>query len=113
MELIEAQEWEGEKVEAFLEKLLREPLQGGVEALVLGCTHYPFAAGAIRTVSGGLPLYDGNRGIALRTQELLRREDLLQDCTREGQVAFLHCGQSNHFFKLAELLLSANPTEAK
>ena len=113
VELIEAQEWSGEKVEAFLENLLREPLQSGVRALVLGCTHYPFAAGAIRKVSGGLPLYDGNRGIALRTQELLRREDLLQNCTREGQVTFLHCGQSNHFFKLAELLLSANPTEAK
>lgn len=112
VELIEAQEWSGARVEAFLEKLLEQPLQNGIQALVLGCTHYPFAAGAIRKVSGGLPLYDGNLGIALRTRELLRREDLLQNGSRNGQVTFLSCGQSNHFFKLAELLLSADRTEA-
>ena len=111
VELIEAQEWSGAKVEAFLEKLLQPPLQEGVKALVLGCTHYPFAAGAIRKVSGGLPLYDGNRGIALRTRELLTRENLLSVSADAGKVAFLKCGQSDQFFNLARLLLTADETE--
>ena len=112
VELIEAQEWSGPKIEDFLEKLLRQPLQQGVEALVLGCTHYPFAAGAIQKVSGGLPLYDGNRGIALRTRELLSRADLFSPSSEAGKVEFLQSGQPDQFFKLAELLLSADATEA-
>lgn len=116
VELIEAKEWSGPKLEIFLHNLLQKPLSCGIQALVLGCTHYPFVAEPLRKVSGGLPLYDGNRGIALRTRELLMREALLCERTEEnrssGKVSFLEYGQSPGFFSLAEQLLSADPMEA-
>lgn len=116
VELIEAREWSGPVIENFLQNLLQAPLADGVQALVLGCTHYPFVADVIKKVSGGLPLYDGNRGIALRTRELLLREDLLvahSEMTESfGKVTFLKHGQSPRFFKLAECLLSADSMEA-
>ena len=111
VELIESKQWSGTVIESFLQKLLQKPLADGVEALVLGCTHYPFVSGAIRKVSGGLPLYDGNLGIALRTRELLARNGLICASRTQGNVTFFECGQSVHFFELARQLLSADSEE--
>ena len=113
VDLIEAKEWSGPVIESFLQKLLQKPLADGVEALVLGCTHYPFVSDAIAKVSGGLPLYDGNLGISLRTRELLNRNGLLSDFAEQGKVTFLECGQSSHFFELAVQLLAAEPLEGE
>ena len=110
VELIERRIWSGEVIEGFLSRLLQTPMEAGMDAIVLGCTHYPFVAGAIRQVSGNLPLYDGNRGIALQTRRLLDKSDLLTD-QEEGSVTFLRRGQTAAFFSLADELLRANPME--
>lgn len=110
VELIEARVWHGPVLENFLHGLLDEPLAAGVDALVLGCTHYPFVREAIASVSGGLPLYDGNRGIALQTRRLLSSAGLLRTAG-QGSVSFLHRGQSPEFFKLAQELIEASSTE--
>lgn len=110
VELIEHKIWSGPMLDAFLQNLLAIPLEKGIEALVLGCTHYPFIRSAISKVSGGLPLYDGNRGIALQTERCLRRADLLSEQV-VGNVRFLAHGQSPAFFGLAEELLSASLLE--
>ena len=45
-----------------------------VDAVVLGCTHFPFARRAIRAALGGVALYDGSDGTARETQrQLVRR----------------------------------------
>jgi glutamate racemase len=110
VELIEEQIWSGPVLEAFLAKLLARPLSKGVGALVLGCTHYPFVSATIRKVSDGLPLYDGNRGIALQTQRLLAAADLLSD-SEKGDVTFLRYGQDAGFFDLAQQLLASSMEE--
>lgn len=110
VELIEQKIWSGPILEAFLQGLLAVPLEKGIEALVLGCTHYPFIRGTVSKVSGGLPLYDGNRGIALQTARCLERADLFSERER-GSVRFLVRGQSPEFFGLAEELLAASPLE--
>ena len=104
VELIEAEIWSGPVLDDFLHRLLDGAIADGVEALVLGCTHYPFVRDAISTASGNLPLYDGNLGIATRTEALLRRADLLRD-SGEGSVTLLEAGQSADYFRLAAVLL--------
>lgn len=47
------------------------PYAGRVDAVVLGCTHYPFAAEAIRAAVGDVPLFDGSLGTALHLQRRL------------------------------------------
>jgi hypothetical protein len=64
----------------------------------------------IRKVSDGLPLYDGNRGIALQTQRLLAAADLLSD-SEKGDVTFLRYGQDAGFFDLAQQLLASSMEE--
>ena len=45
-----------------------------MDAVVLGCTHFPFARRAIRAALGGVALYDGSDGTARETQrQLVRR----------------------------------------
>ena len=55
-----------------------DPVKDSLDALVLGCTHYPFAAPAIREALGReIPLLDGGEAIARRTQQLLEEKQLL------------------------------------
>ncbi|MBQ8288058.1 MAG: glutamate racemase [Clostridia bacterium] len=105
VELIEARIWSGAELENFLHGLLDGPISNGVDALVLGCTHYPFVRDAIDAVSGGLPLYDGNAGIARQTRRLLAEAGSLRDA-KQGSVTLLECGQSADFFRLARELIS-------
>ena len=49
-----------------------------MDALVLGCTHYPFAKNTIRQVIGeNTMLLDGGEGTARQTQRLLEAAGLL------------------------------------
>ncbi len=83
VELIEAG---GSMAEA--EALLRpqlEPYIGKLDAVVLGCTHYPFAARAISSILGpGTVLLDGGAGTARETKRRLEQAGLL--CEGPGQI---------------------------
>ena len=58
-------------VDELLERLVGA-YRGRVDAVVLGCTHYPLIAGAIGSLFEGVPLYDGAEGTA---RQLMRRLD--------------------------------------
>ncbi len=77
VELIEQGRAEGEEARALLRALL-SPWIGRLDALVLGCTHYPFAVGAIRAVVGEkVALFDGGEGTARETGRRLEAAGLL------------------------------------
>ncbi len=84
VELIEQGKAEGPEVEALLQPILT-PWAGKLDALVLGCTHYPFAAPAIRELVGRhTQLLDGGEGTARRTKQLLQERGLLH--TGQGEI---------------------------
>ena len=63
----------------LLETLLT-PYVGKLDALVLGCTHYPFVKTQICQILGkSVPLYDGGEGTAKETKRRLEAADLLHD----------------------------------
>ena len=79
VELVEGGRADSPEAEALLERLLG-PLRGKLDALVLGCTHYPFAAPAIRRVLGdGVALLDGGEGTARETRRRLAEAGLLEN----------------------------------
>ena len=85
-DLVEAGEQNGPKGKALLRQLLA-PYVGKLDALVLGCTHYPFARQAIMEILGpGTELLDGGEGTALQTRQLLAAKDLLYP--GPGEVLF-------------------------
>lgn len=62
---------------------------GTVDAVVLGCTHYPFVRSQIAEVLGrGVRFFDGGAGTARQLRARLGAEGLLSARERLGRVAF-------------------------
>ena len=79
VELVEGGRADSPEAEALL-KTLFATLEAPPDAVVLGCTHYPFAAKAISRVLGeGVALLDGGDGTARETRRRLAKADLLED----------------------------------
>ena len=84
VELVERGMADSAETEALLTPLLA-PYKDKLDALVLGCTHYPFAATAIGKILGNrTALLDGGPGTARQTKRRLEAEDLLWD--GEGEL---------------------------
>lgn len=64
------------------------PYRGKVDGVVLGCTHYPLAAGAVRSVLGDVPLFDGSIGTARQLRRVLAEAGLLSRRRGSGEVVF-------------------------
>ena len=67
---------------------------GGIDTLVLGCTHYPFATGVLRGLVGPeVQLVETGEPVARQTQRLLSNAGLL--CGRpRGRHSLLATGPS-------------------
>jgi len=103
-ELVDAGLENSPQADALLEPLLA-PYKGNLDALVLGCTHYPFAEAAIRRVLGpGTVLLDGGEGTAMRTLQQLQEKDLLEQ--GQGQVCFEFSKDAANLCQRAQRMLS-------
>ena len=103
VELVEAGKTEGEEMDAFLKNLLG-PYVGRLNALVLGCTHYPFASEAIARILGpGTVLLDGGEGTARETRRRLAQAGLLR--TGKGSVTIENSANDPAITALAWRLL--------
>lgn len=77
--LVEEGKINDSETRSLLETLLA-PYVGKLDALVLGCTHYPFVKQQIRRILGqSVPLYDGGEGTAKETKRRLEAAGLLHD----------------------------------
>ena len=78
-DLVEADKQNGPEGEVLLRGLL-DPLVGKLDALVLGCTHYPFAEEMLHKILGDrTELLDGGEGVARQTKRRLAAADLLEE----------------------------------
>ena len=103
VELVEAGLANSLESEALLRNLLGEWV-GKLDALVLGCTHYPFAAPAISRILGEeTVLLDGGVGTARQTRRLLEAQGLLWN--GEGEVIFENSLDSQRITQLCRQLL--------
>ncbi|MBR3949407.1 MAG: glutamate racemase [Oscillospiraceae bacterium] len=88
VQLIEGGKVDAEETEELLRTILG-PYIGKLDALVLGCTHYPFAAKAISRVLGEkVVLLEGGGGTARETKRRLAAAGLLEE--GEGSVTILN-----------------------
>lgn len=77
--LIEEGKAKSTEMNSALHALL-DPYQGKLDAVVLGCTHYPFAVESIRELLGdGVAILDGGDGTARETKRRLERANLLEN----------------------------------
>lgn len=89
--LIEEGKTDGPEMEDYLHTVL-DSFIGKLDALVLGCTHYPFAAKAIGHILGpGVKLLEGGGGTARETKRRLAEKGLLEEAA--GSVTILNSAQ--------------------
>lgn len=106
VELVEQGKANGPETEALLGRILN-PYVGKLDALVLGCTHYPFATGAIRRILGkDVALLEGGGGTARETKRRLEAAQLLE--RGEGTVRILNSARELGAADLAWRLLKAD-----
>ena len=103
VELVESGRADSPETVALLQALLKDHI-GKLDALVLGCTHYPFAANAIRQVMGDIPLFDGGYGTARQTQKRLQETGLLLN--GEGSVQMENSLGCSQILKLSMELMN-------
>ncbi len=73
----------------YLENLLAPYSDNTVDAVVLGCTHFPFARRNIQRILGDEVLvFDGGKGAARQCQRLLAERSLLCEEGQEGVISF-------------------------
>ena len=99
VQLIEAGKVDAPETEALLRQILAEYI-GKLDALVLGCTHYPFAAKAIsRVLAGQTVLLEGGDGTARETLRRLAEAELLEE--GEGEVRILNSAEDENMIRMS------------
>jgi len=102
VELIEAGKADSTETEALLRELFA-PLPK-LDALVLGCTHYPFASNAISRVLGeDTALLDGGEGTARETRRRLENAGLLRE--GQGEIIIENSANDPKLLALSQTLL--------
>lgn len=89
MEYVERDHLEGEDLQKYLTELFWSVDHEPMDAIVLGCTHYPFARTAIEQVVGRqVKIYDGGLGTAREMKRRLQEAGLLIGNRENGRVIF-------------------------
>ena len=89
--------------------------QYGRDAVVLGCTHYPFLRKAIAALfPEGTPLIDGNAGSVRQLRRRLEEQDLLSDRQEPGRITFLSSSEDPSVLQRMQTMLElcANESES-
>ncbi len=91
--LVEAGLADSPRSRELLRALLTPAAEDGADALVLGCTHYPFLTPAIRAEFGdAFALHDSGPGVARRTRALLEEAGHLAERPGGGETHFYTTG---------------------
>ena len=86
VEIVEAGKYDTPEADEYLRNLL-VPYIGKLDALVLGCTHYPFVTNALRRVLGeNVAFFDGSHITAAQTYEKLVAAGLLNEAGGSVQI---------------------------
>ena len=104
VELIESGRGDSEEAMDFLHNLL-DGFVGKLDALVLGCTHYPFVKRNIAAILGSqVEILHGGRGTARETRRRLEQACLLGE--GEGSVEIINSAQNQKLMDLCWKLLN-------
>lgn len=81
----------GPELDSYLNQLFGSLRQPKIDAIVLGCTHFPFVKDSIiRALGYPAQMFDGVEGTAKETQRQLAKHRLLNDSCQAGRIEFLN-----------------------
>ena len=110
VEFVESGLLDSEELMAYLEEVLSPWTDIGLDAIVLGCTHFPFASEQIRRVTGErTAIIDGAAGTVREAFRQLERRGLLKDRQFGGEVELVQSGKDEDWLRRAKGLLNTQP----
>ena len=105
VEYIESGVLEGPVLDAYLEKQFAPYDKAEIDAVVLGCTHYPLIREVIQKHFPGVSVYDGGFGTAKQTKRRLAERGLLSDRESGGKVEIFNSRNTEEILELSRRLL--------
>lgn len=106
VEFVERGELEGPALEQFLKQLFAPYHDTPIDAVVLGCTHYPLVRRTIEKVLGPqVAIFDGGAGTARETKRKLQEFGLLNKNRQKGNIIFENSLESAEILELSRYLL--------
>lgn len=112
VEFVERDQTSGEEVTVLAQRLLAPVREAGVDALLLGCTHYPFLSSVIADVMGpGVRLVSSGDETAVAVRDALASAGLLR-AGGPGSHRFFSSGDVAWFAELGRRLLGPELEEA-
>ena len=113
VEFVERGETAGRRVEILAQRLLRPIVDADVDALLLGCTHYPYLARVIRNVVGPrVVLVSSADETAFAVADELDRLGMLRSGAT-GATTFISSGDVAAFTRLGSRLLGPELADAE
>lgn len=89
VELVERDKLGTDEMHDYLESLFLPFDKSKIDAVVLGCTHYPFAREQIQQVLGSsVEIFDGGEGAARQTKNVLGQRGALNSQQCVGNIVF-------------------------
>lgn len=103
--LVEEGKQDSKEMDAYLADLFEPYRRYGIDAVVLGCTHFPFARNAIRRYWGErVRIFDGAEGTARELKRRLTENDLRNPSEGRGKIVLENSG-GREKIRLSERLL--------
>jgi len=113
VEFVERGQTHGDEVVLLAERLLAHVINAGIDALLLGCTHYPYLSRVISEVMGaGVTLVSSADETAFALAEMLKDAGLLSGSDKDGSRTFLSSGDVEWFADFGRRLLGPELSSA-
>ncbi len=105
-ELVESGNIDSPELDEYVASLLEPYREKEIDALVLGCTHYPHVRETIeRHISPDVKIFDGGEGTARETRRRLEAADLLCPDTQIGVIEIYNSLNDKKMIELSRRLL--------
>ena len=96
MDFVERGDLHSNDFRKYLEELLYEYRTNNVDAVVLGCTHYPFAKELIQEILGNkVMVFDGGEGTAREMKRRLTEAGVINSSMEKGTIIFENSLEDN------------------
>ena len=92
-------------VDEMLGRLFADVKSENIDAVVLGCTHYPLISEHIAKYFPKASIYDGGLGTALQTKRRLSDNGLLETEGKMGSLTIVNSAKDPNFVRLANKYL--------
>ncbi len=97
--------WIDSPVTQEIARIYLKKFKGKIDSLILGCTHYPLLKKTIGKVLENVELIDSAEAIASKTQNVLKKNNLLKSSSR-GKISFFLTDNTPHFSRLTKLIIN-------